>query len=214
MRIDKWRYKIFIKWVERNKSIIKIATGITILLVAFLFFPLNGEEEPLVEKNSIEAVELNSEPIASDPIPDKKIVCDISGEINNPGVYELDEGNRLQDLIDMAGGLTEEADINAINRAGFVNDGEKIYIPSTKDGYFVNSRPTNIGSASTEPNKININYADIAELQSIPGVGPVTAEKIIDYRESNGLFSSIEEITNVSGIGEKTYKKMAEYITI
>ena len=110
-------------------------------------------------------------------------------------------------LIEEAGGLTEDADIEDLNRAEEVIDGQKIVI------YSKDSDAENKLSESSS-GKININRADSDKLQEIPGVGPATAQKIIEYREENGKFKSIEDIKNVSGIGSKTFESLKEYITV
>ena len=123
----------------------------------------------------------------------------------------MEEGTRLFQLIEKAGGLTENADIEGINRAETVLDGQKIIIYAKgQDDESKNSSTGAIDSSG----KININSADIEQLQQIPGVGPVTADKIIQYRQDNGRFSSIDDIKNVSGIGEKTFEKLKDYITV
>ncbi len=137
------------------------------------------------------------------------IVCDISGAVKNPGVYELEEGSRLSNLVELAGGLNDDADIDRINRARVIYDGEKIYIGKIGESD-VNTAIAYDGSS----HKININRANSEELQTINGIGPSTAEKIIQYREEYGNFDNIEELMNVSGIGEKTFKKMKDYVTV
>ncbi len=150
------------------------------------------------------------------------IYVDIGGEVNQPSVVELADGSRVTDAIAAAGGLTEKADLTDINRAAFVSDGEKIYIPSQEsdpaDGVVsADSGGGGNGSGSSgrsSDGKININTADSTQLQELNGVGPATAEKIIDYRKQNGRFQSIEDIKNVSGIGDKTYEKLKDHIRV
>ena len=145
------------------------------------------------------------------------IGVDISGAVHNPGFYILPDGSRVIDAIELAGGLTEDCDIDFLNRAELLSDEMKIYIPSIKDTQDLSLQ---IGvnksfDASGEGGKlININTAGSAELQEIPGVGPVTADKIIEYRSSHGKFTSIDDLVNISGIGTKTLEKMKGYITI
>lgn len=137
------------------------------------------------------------------------IYVDISGCVESPGVYRVEEGTRLFQLIDKAGGLTEEADVSGINRAEAVSDGQKIVI--YEEGEVYENEQSNAEDAS---GKININTADEIKLQQIPGIGPVTADKIIQYRNENGKFKSEEELKNVSGIGEKTFENLKEYIKV
>lgn len=137
-----------------------------------------------------------------------KIVVDISGEVINPMVLELDEGSRINDAIKAAGGITKNADITNINRAAPLSDGEKIYIPSKEEGSELVTESDKMNS------KININLASSSELTEIPGVGTVTAASIISYRDNNGKFKQIEDIILVDGIGEKTFSKMKDKICI
>ena len=143
-----------------------------------------------------------------------EIICDISGAVKMPGIYILNENARLVDLIEAAGGLSSEADIDIINQARYLMDGEKVYIPTRAETEGSVIYSSGIGGNESNDGRININTATFDELQKIPGVGPVTAEKIITYRESNGGFSATEELKNISGIGDKTYKKMEEYVTV
>ena len=142
-----------------------------------------------------------------------KIVVDIAGCIKNPGVYEIAEGKRLYEVIELAGGLTKEADTTQINQAEILYDGQKILIPEIVE-YDSSSGNAGLSAAITSDGRVNINLADSSELQEIPGVGPATAEKIIRYRESNGRFVIIEDIKNVDGIGDKTFEKIKDMITV
>ncbi|MGI6177029.1 MAG: helix-hairpin-helix domain-containing protein [Eubacterium sp.] len=150
----------------------------------------------------------------SDKVPDEKIIADISGAVLSPGVYELQAGSRLEDLIDCAGGLSEDADIDSINRASVVSDGEKIYVPRKSENRPVYSSSENTVEASSAGRKVNINTAGADELETVPGIGPVTAQKILDYRELNGPFASIEELMNVKGIGEAKFEKMKDSVVV
>jgi len=144
-----------------------------------------------------------------------KIVIHITGAVNKPGVYELSEGDRVKDAISAAGGASSDADLTNINLAQKLRDEDKIYVP--RIGEFENLEQTsgNIipGINPSEAGKIDINSADIAQLDSLPGIGPATAQKIIDYREQNGPFKTIEELKNVSGIGDKKFEDIKDKIT-
>lgn len=197
-----------------NKEFLKKAALPVTVVVALLFFWAfggSGDEEIREEDKALQEV-TEEETIAageSSHETTSDIYVDISGCVKAPGVYKVSEGTRLFELIEKAGGLTENADIGNVNRAEEVYDGQKVVIYSTeeeKDGY--------ISQSEADTGKVNINRADSSALQTIPGVGPATAQKIIEYRESNGRFSSIEEIKNISGIGEKTFENMKEYITV
>lgn len=147
-----------------------------------------------------------------------KIKVHITGEVKNSGIYELDEGTRISDIIEKAGGITSEADLSKVNLAYQISDGQKIIIPSIKQddigNYIIENSGENV--LQEEKNgkdlKININTASISDLMALPGVGKTTAEKIINYRNENGKFKNIEDIKNVSGIGESKYKQLSGYI--
>lgn len=215
--------KTFLKYklLLENKQKIVRAAIITMLILAALFLFLfrtgNATEKEMLMQS-------DSEPktsIQSDSSPDM-IVVDVAGEVENPSVIQLPLSSRINDAIEAAGGLTAKADITQINRAAILSDGEKIYIP-TLPITIPESDPTTSNNstpnASIDPNSsnqklININYASSLELQEIPGVGPVTSEKILQYRQEHGLFRKLDDIKKVSGIGDKTYAKMKPYICI
>ena len=149
-----------------------------------------------------------------------KIKVHITGEITSPGLYELDQGSRINDLILLSGGQSENADLNKVNLAYELSDGEKIYIPSIFDedtAYIYNDAGENVSEKNQDfsnNTKIDINKATAEDLQKISGIGPSLAEKITNYRNSNGKFSSIEELKNISGIGDKKFESIKEYITV
>lgn len=154
------------------------------------------------------------------PIP---MVVHVSGSVNVPGVYELPEGSHVQDAIEAAGGFLEEADQHAINLAAILNDGDYIRVlgvsPTQSSITAVVSAEETVYPQESvnveEPlDMVNINTASIEELESLPGIGPVTAEKIIIYRQENGLFGSIEEIQDVSGIGPVKFNNIKHLISI
>lgn len=197
-------------YIKDNREILlKVAAAALLVAAAFFVFVLTGdEEESLAEETNVVT---ESEPKTT------MIMVDIGGAVNDPMVAELEEGSRVEDAINAAGGVTEDADLTEINRAAFLEDGDKILIPEKQDAALNDISNATDGSAkgSYTPysdGKININTAGSEELQMLDGVGPVTAEKIIDYRESNGRFKDIEDIKNVSGIGEKTFEKLKDDI--
>ncbi|MDR1560625.1 MAG: helix-hairpin-helix domain-containing protein [Clostridiales bacterium] len=150
--------------------------------------------------------------ITEDAEPEvKRIKVYIAGAVINPGVYELDEGSRVEDVMDLAGGPVEEADMLRVNMAARLKDEQRIIVP--KVGETIDKL------LSEEENKdgetpININTADKEELMELPGVGQVTADNIIAYRTEHGDFKSVEDIKNVSRIGEKTFERLKELISV
>lgn len=157
----------------------------------------------------------NEENLVDKASENTEILVHVSGCVKNDKVVSLPEGSRINDAIEAAGGLTDDADLTNVNLAYILEDGEKIYIPKKGEESQINSEISSEQMmSSSKTSKININKATQAELETIPGVGPSTALKIIKYREENGKFKSIEDIKNVSGIGDSKYENMKEYITI
>lgn len=150
----------------------------------------------------------------------QEVVVDLQGAVEKPGVYKLKEDSRINDLLIMAGGLSEKADreylSKNINLAQRLSDGIKIYIPFQGEVKGVKSYKTGTSGLASETlgEKININLAASKELEQLTGVGPATASKIIDFRQENGFFASIEEIMKVPGIGQKTFEKIKNQITV
>ena len=154
---------------------------------------------------------------------DKTIFVYVTGGVNNPGMVELesDKTLRVADAVEACGGLLPTADTDNINLAATISDGEHIRIPekSTEQSTQNQSVDSNISNVnnikSIDSNGIvNINTATSEELQTLNGVGPKTAAKIIEYRQNNGAFKSIEEIQNVRGIGAKTFEKLKNRLKV
>jgi len=143
--------------------------------------------------------------------PLKRIKIYITGAVVNPGVYELDDGSRVEDGLRLAGGPTSEADMQRVNLAARLKDEQEIIVP--KEGEVVDNTPAE-GQKETGDSRININTADESKLMELPGVGEVTAKNIIAYRTEHGAFQSIEDIQNVTRIGAKTFEKLKDLITV
>lgn len=152
------------------------------------------------------------------PLPEKKeketkvLFIHVAGTVKSPGVYKLKEGSRVFDAINAAGGYALNADLNALNLATPLTDGERVYVPAL--GEVPQQASSLPGRVSSSTSKININTADAQQLESLPGIGPVFAQRIIDYRTSQGRFSNIEDIKNVSGIGKKRFEQLKDLITV
>lgn len=200
------------RFLREHKEVLKKAGIVVLVIVLGLvvsIFKNGGQEEANAQA---EEATVSTEETAA------MIYVDVGGEVKDPSVVELPDGSRVTDAITAAGGLTEQADLTDINRAAFVSDGEKIYIPSQvselEDDGLSAGEGGDGGTAKSSDGRININTADSTQLQELTGVGPATAEKIIDYRKQNGRFQSIEDIKNVSGIGDKTYEKLKDHIKV
>ncbi len=160
---------------------------------------------------------------------EKTIGIHIKGEVNNPGYYEVRNGSRLNDVINKAGGKTDDADLDRVNLAQKVLDGEEIIIPKkgqsletpvNKDVYYTqeNNFDSENGydrlSSQNDSEVININSADMYQLCRISGIGESTAEEIIAYRNKKGGFKSIEEIKNIKGIGDRKFEEIKDKIIV
>ena len=145
------------------------------------------------------------------------IVVHVVGAVPRPGVYEFPKGARVRDAILAAGGLLTDADVGIINMAALLQDGQRLEIPSLSGTPGTPSAVTTPAAGTTPvPNAdlIDINKASLEQLDTLPGIGPTTAQKIIDYRTTNGPFQRIEDIMNVSGIGPSTFDKIKNLITV
>ena len=144
----------------------------------------------------------------------------ICGHIKTPGVYDIENGSRLADLVSLAGGATEDACLEAINLAQILADSQKFYIPSLdeiKNGvpsFSTEWEDITGNSNDTTSTNININFASLSELVQLPGIGDVIAQNIIDYRNKYGQFKSKEELKNVKGIGEKKFEEIKDFISV
>lgn len=158
------------------------------------------------------------DPISLVPPPSPEpILVHIVGAINQPGVYALDQKSRVQDIIREAGGLCTNADTKKLNLAATLKDGQQIIVPTLASSWESHNEPQIISTDSTPSNatiKIDINHATLEELDSLPYINLEYAQRIITYREENGLFTSIEEIQDVFGIGIYTYERIKDLITV
>lgn len=173
---------------KKRKTIIIIA--ILILLIILGIYWTSNEEIPLEESEQEEI----SQPSMA------QYVIYIKGEVKNPGLYLIDKDKRINDAISLAGGLTENASLKDINLAAKITDGMMLIIPSEIVEEF--------------QKKISINTATIEQLQKLSRIGPAIAERIIEYREKNGNFKSIEEIMNVKGISAAIYEQIKDDICL
>ncbi len=208
----------------KTKIIIAIIGIVIVTTIGLYYIKFTNENNNEIDIYQNE--EEITENIAQEDIAiEENITVHIIGEVKYPGVVVLKEGSRVVDAIEAAGGETDDADLNSLNLAYMLNDGEKIYVPNkqeTKDenkNYIEEGGGTNISQAGTDQNnskneKININTAGEDELMKITGIGESTAKKIIEYRNQNGRFKTIEDIKKIPGIGDSKYNNMKEEIRV
>ena len=140
------------------------------------------------------------------------ITVDVKGAVKLPGIYDLPVGSRINDAVQKAGGLTDNADSKSINLAQRISDEALVYVP-TKEEATSQEMPSS-ASNNKENKKVNLNKASVEELKQVKGLGAKRAQDIIDHRESNGKFKSVDDLKKVSGIGAKTIEKLKEYVTV
>ena len=184
------------------------------IIIGFVVSSLNkrpetNEEEWLVGVNS----QSQTESITEESTQQELIywVVDVKGAVNKPGIYEVAKNMRVQDAIDLAGGLLPNAETRQLNFAQHLADQMLIYVPV--EGEEVEMRPPLDSVSEEDVGKININTANEQELQALPGIGEKKALQIVSYRTENGSFATVEDLMEVSGIGQKTFDALKELIT-
>ena len=222
---------------KKQKIIIAIIGSM--IIIAFLYYIYTKENitvisnEESLEENTVENVEEETK-----TEEDNKIIVHISGAVNKEGIVELEENSRISDAIYQAEGLAENADTKNINLAFKLEDGMKIYIPAigesieeneqsqnestidetskyiTSSSGGIQEQQINKNSDQEKNEKININTATQTELETLPGIGPSTSLKIVNYRQEHGKFQSIEDIKEVSGIGDAKYENIKNLICV
>lgn len=201
-------------WLKKNRVVQLMLVGIVVSLGLFglFFFYFQKEDTPLWENTQYSTESTETSPVIREQTIET-IIVDIKGAVIRPGVYELPPGARLQELILLAGGLTDFAEDRSLNLAGKLEDQQMIYVATKEEVAFSVPLPEK-QAAEVKEALININTASLSELQQLTGVGPAKAQAIIDYREENGLFKSVDDLTQVSGFGEKTVEKLRNSIKI
>ena len=214
---------------QKQKMIAVIGIAVVVIIVGYYYInSTKGVYEHKEVQNFIENDEETNEEENAEEI--KTILVHVTGAVEKSGVVKVKENARINDAIEAAGGVTDDADLSDVNLAYIIEDGQKIYIPSKNDkkvesieeksGIIIitESSGNNVIKEDTENEvknqKVNINKADIDELMSLQGIGEATACKIIEYRALNGKFKSIEELKNVSGVGDAKYNAVKDYITV
>ncbi|HUO47113.1 MAG TPA: ComEA family DNA-binding protein [Acidimicrobiia bacterium] len=178
---------------------------LVIAIVAGVYWGLRAPQEPFVGPG------LTALPATGEPDP-RSITVHIAGWVTAPGLVELTEGARVADAVAAAGGLRPGADTSAINLAALLSDGEQVSVPGPSgDG---TDRDGVSGGAVTPDGVVRLNRADPTELETLPGVGPVLAERIYEFREQNGPFQTLEDLLDVPGIGEAKLANLRDRVVV
>lgn len=216
-----------IEYVKNNVKFIML--GVIVLLAGSIFYFMTHAQRStrtilpndLVQISTSRSSEVFDETVKknSNEQNSSKIEVDLKGAVVNPDVYQLSSGTRVDDLIKLAGGFTKEADLKTVNLAAKLKDEEVVYVATIgeKAAPVTSSAVGNVGddlTASSENAKVNINTADLTELQTLSGIGAKKAQDIIDYRTQNGLFQTVDDLGKVSGFGDKTLAKLKDSICV
>ncbi|MFC0014891.1 MULTISPECIES: helix-hairpin-helix domain-containing protein [Allobacillus] len=181
-----------------------------LLIIALFFFQQNQEATSVIVEEPVEAVDEIVEP-TEETVESAILWVDIKGMVQKPGVYQLKEGDRVKDAIHLAGGFVEDADELMVNMAALVHDEMVIFVPMK--GEEVESTYSSHHVASEE-GKVRINTAELNEIMTLPGIGEQKAKSIIEYRETNGKFKTVEDLLQISGIGEKTLERFRDMVIV
>ncbi len=212
-----------------QKQKIMAVIGIAIVIIIVGYYYINSTKEVYGNKEVQNFVENNETVVEEEEQEEKEeetILVHITGAVEKNGVVKVKENARINDAIEAAGGITEEADLSDVNLAYIITDGQKIYIPKKADKLEVEKKQeivtensgNNIikGETNAEVGKrlIDINKAGLEELMSLQGIGEATAWKILEYRTVNGRYKTIEDIKNVTGIGDAKFNAIKNFITV
>ncbi|GLB58275.1 helix-hairpin-helix domain-containing protein [Cytobacillus sp. NCCP-133] len=209
------------EWIKSNKWYFLGGLFALSALLYYLYMPIQDtntvpeiNQQLLAEKE--DDGQNGDEDVAKANGQPQYLLVDVKGAVKKPGVYEAEEGDRVIDVLEKAGGLNENADANQINFALRVSDEMVMHIPAIgedTDGLEKLQSDTAIG---VQPNdgKINLNKATETELQTLPGIGPSKAAAILEHRASNGPFKAIEDLKLIAGIGDKTFEKLEDRIKV
>ena len=204
--------------IEKIKEykIIVICTGLGLLVGGF-FLLKPAPQTPVKETNlqaEVAAVSKDSVFEKEEPLEQDLITVDVKGAVKAPGIYDLPVGSRVNDAVQKAGGLTEQADSKSLNLAQKVSDEALVYVPTKGEEAASQQSGSGATSSTSKEKKVNLNKASLEELKQVKGLGGKRAQDIIDHREANGKFKSVDELKKVSGIGAKTIEKLKDYVTV
>lgn len=210
--------------IEKIKEykIIVICAGLGLVLGGF--FLLKPATQTPAKETNLQAEVTSVSQESTDEKEDKNqkgesveqdlITVDVKGAVKAPGIYDLPAGSRINDAVQKAGGLTEQADSKLLNLAQKVSDEALVYVPSKGEESASQQAGSGTASSTSKEKKVNLNKASLEELKQVKGLGGKRAQDIIDYRETNGKFKSVDELKKVSGIGAKTIEKLKDYVTV
>ena len=192
---------------EQRKAVL-IVFGAFIAL-AFLFFALAQGRDSQPAETAIPAIITPTIPAIAE-----ELIVDVSGRVRKPGVYSLDKGSRAIDALNLAGGALPGVNLGDINLAHILFDGEQIIVGAPRVTYSSGSRSAPKEKAPTAASPLSLNSATLAQLDTLPGIGPVMANRIFAYRKLNGPFTLLDDLKKVSGIGDATFAEISKLVRI
>lgn len=202
--------------LSRRQLLVMVALGAVVIAVGVRYLAL----AQVPDADATRRLVLTPLPLPAEagggplPSPSASVVVYVCGAVRAPGVVRLPAGSRVADALELAGGATARADLTALNLAARLSDGQQVLVPQAAAAGAPAAAAPAAGTAASGGGLVNINTASVEELDTLQGIGPVTAQKIVDYRTANGGFSSIEEIKNVPGIGEAKFAAIRDAITV
>lgn len=191
--------------ISRRRALVYAVALLALLALGGRYALGRGEADP-VESRHAAAV------LSAEPVPARKLVVHVVGAVRLPGLYTLREGSRVDDAIQLAGGPKPKAALELVNLAAPVADGQQVVVPARGAGGA--SSTAAAGAAGATAGVVHLNSATLEDLDTLPGIGPVTAQKILDYRTANGAFSSVEELDAVPGIGPARLEQLRPLVDL
>jgi competence protein ComEA len=205
-----WRVRLarLLEFRPREMAALAVAAMMVVAGAGFAFWRSLPKPEPRAGATPLPAITPSESPEAAG-----RLLVHVAGAVARPGVYEFEKGARVVDALRAAGGPVPGADVNSINLARPLSDGERVYVPRKGEAPPPEAGgPAGTGSSAGQ--KVNINTATATELDSLPGVGPVLAQRIVDYRSKHGPFRSVRDLMKVEGIGQKKFDALKDYVTV
>jgi competence protein ComEA len=196
--------------ISRRRALAYVAALVVALVVGGRFV-MGGGETP-----SAGAAAAGPAALTAEKAEARTVVVHVVGAVRNPGLYELEEGSRIDDAIQKAGGAKPRAALELVNLASPVADGQQVLVPAAveKGAAAGAAASAGGGAAAGLGERVHLNTATLEQLDALPGIGPVTAQKILDYRTENGAFSSVDELDAVSGIGPARLEQLRDLVDL
>ncbi len=208
---------------KKTQTFILIAVIILAILGSIFFYYKNADDkvdvdvadkrDSLPAGNGSEKTAAIADDEGKDESQPETVFVHVAGRVKNTGVYELKNGTRVIDAVNMAGGPLNDADLDSLNLAEKLHDEEKVYVPKVGETQ-TDTNAVGMQPSGTDAGKVNINSAGVEELKTLSGIGDTLAGNIIDYRNANGPFKSLDELTNVPKIGPKTFENIKDKLTL